>query len=121
MSQGSSAVIYKYGATVTSWKAPNAGTQTPVTERLFLSSKAYLDGSKPIRGGIPIAFPFFGPPSREEDKKMGQHGYARSEEWELLRTVMDNEAGVSVKFGMSPFSKFVICDRQLTIIPNLLL
>ncbi|KAG8927330.1 hypothetical protein FRC01_007665 [Tulasnella sp. 417] len=97
---GSSAEIYKYGATVTSWKAPAANTQTPVTERLFLSSKAYLDGSKPIRGGIPIAFPFFGPPSRDEDKKMGQHGYARAEEWELLRTVMDNEAGVSVKFGL---------------------
>ncbi|KAG9043901.1 hypothetical protein FS837_009024 [Tulasnella sp. UAMH 9824] len=105
LANGSSAVIYKYGATVTSWKAPNAGAQTPVTERLFLSSKAYLDGSKPIRGGIPIAFPFFGPPSREEDKKMGQHGYARGEVWELLRTVMDNEAGVSVKFGLTYLDK----------------
>lgn len=111
-------MIYKYGATVTSWKAPKAGTQDPVTERLFLSSKAFLDGSKPIRGGIPIAFPFFGPPSREEDKKMGQHGYARGEEWELLKTVMDNEAGVSVKFGTSLLSDFVICDRRLMIISN---
>ena len=47
---GESVTIYLYGATVTSWKANGE-------EQLFLSSKANLDGSKAIRGGIPLVFP----------------------------------------------------------------
>ena len=45
----SSAKIYLHGATVTSWKKGEK-------ELLFLSEKALLDGSKPIRGGIPLVF-----------------------------------------------------------------
>jgi glucose-6-phosphate 1-epimerase len=30
-------------------------------EKLFLSSKAILNGTKAIRGGIPLVFPQFGP------------------------------------------------------------
>ena len=47
---GESVTVYLYGATVTSWKANGE-------EQLFLSEKALLDGSKPIRGGIPLVFP----------------------------------------------------------------
>ena len=36
--------VYKYGATVTSWKINNE-------EQLFTSSKAILNGTKAIRGG----------------------------------------------------------------------
>lgn len=43
--------ILLYGATVISWKSANG------KENLFLSEKAHLDGSKPVRGGIPIVFP----------------------------------------------------------------
>jgi len=48
---GESVTVHLYGATVTSWKL--AGGE----EQLFLSEKAHLDGSKPIRGGIPLVFP----------------------------------------------------------------
>jgi glucose-6-phosphate 1-epimerase len=48
---GESVVIYLFGATVTSWKLADG------REQLFLSEKAVLDGSKPIRGGIPLVFP----------------------------------------------------------------
>ena len=47
---GESVTVHLYGATVTSWKARGQ-------EQLFLSQKAHLDGSKPIRGGIPVVFP----------------------------------------------------------------
>lgn len=47
---GESVTVYLYGATVTSWKVNGQ-------EQLFLSEKAHLDGSKPIRGGIPLVFP----------------------------------------------------------------
>lgn len=48
---GESIEVLLHGATVISWKS--AGGQ----ENLWLSSKAILDGSKPVRGGIPIVFP----------------------------------------------------------------
>ena len=43
--------VLLYGATVVSWKSANG------KENLFLSEKAHLDGSKPVRGGIPLVFP----------------------------------------------------------------
>lgn len=48
---GEKVEVLLFGATVISWKSARG------TENLFLSSKAYLDGSKPVRGGIPVVFP----------------------------------------------------------------
>jgi glucose-6-phosphate 1-epimerase len=48
---GESIEILLYGATVISWK--NAAGD----EKLWLSEAAKLDGSKPVRGGIPLVFP----------------------------------------------------------------
>jgi len=41
--------IHLYGATVTSWVCNGE-------EQLFLSSTSKMDGSKAIRGGIPLVF-----------------------------------------------------------------
>ena len=46
--------IALYGATLTSWSV--AGE-----ELIFVSPRAVRDGSKAIRGGIPICWPAFGP------------------------------------------------------------
>lgn len=100
--QGSSAEILLYGATVISWRSGSVPNPQPV-ERLFVSSKAALDGSKPVRGGIPVVFPCFGAPTHPEHLKLGQHGFARSETWTFNSIVMDNEAGVSVKLSMCDF------------------
>ncbi len=91
--------ILFYGATVVSWKVPNETAQPE--ERLFVSSKAFTDGSKPVRGGIPVVFPCFGAPTHPEHAKLSQHGFARNEIWTLDKVVMDNEAGVSVR--LRPF------------------
>lgn len=48
---GEAVEILLHGATVTSWKS--AGGQ----ENLWLSEKAVFDGSKPVRGGVPVVFP----------------------------------------------------------------
>lgn len=48
-------------------------------EALFLSTRAILDGSKPIRGGIPIAFPQFA-----AQGPLPMHGFARTSQWEVL-------------------------------------
>ncbi|KAJ2702438.1 hypothetical protein H4R19_005362 [Coemansia spiralis] len=76
---GASAEVYLYGATITSWTSRGV-------ERLFVSAQAKLDGSRPIRGGIPLVFPQFGP------GELPQHGFARTRKWVLV----DSEArGVS--------------------------
>lgn len=43
--------VLLHGATVISWKSATG------KENIFLSSEAHLDGSKPVRGGIPLVFP----------------------------------------------------------------
>ncbi|SGZ51284.1 CIC11C00000000129 [Sungouiella intermedia] len=87
--------ILKYGATVISW------TENGV-EQLWLSEGAKLDGSKPVRGGIPLVFPIFG---KQKDPnhatgKLPQHGFARNSTWEFLGQV--SESPVSVQFGLGP-------------------
>lgn len=101
--KGSSLELLLFGATVTSWKTGSQRNPEP-TERLFLSSRAVLDGSKPVRGGIPIVFPCFGPPIHPEHSRLPQHGFARSEPWKFDSAVMDNDAGVSVRLTLEPTS-----------------
>ncbi|KAI0825135.1 galactose mutarotase-like protein [Trametes gibbosa] len=99
--QGASAEILLYGATVISWRSASPTVPQPA-ERLFVSSKAVLDGSKPVRGGIPLVFPAFGAPTHPDHIRLPQHGFARNSVWAFSSTVMDNEAGVSVKLSLDP-------------------
>ncbi|RSH81518.1 hypothetical protein EHS25_006875 [Saitozyma podzolica] len=94
---GSSVEIYFFGATVTSWIQGGK-------ERMFLSSKSTLDASKPIRGGIPVVFPIFGPPpsSPPEYAALSQHGFARTQTWTLDKILMDREEGISVRLLAPP-------------------
>ena len=107
--QGSSAELLLYGATVISWKSGTTADPQPI-ERLFVSSKAALDGSKPVRGGIPVIFPCFGPPTHPEHMRLGQHGFARSVVWTFDSVVMDNDAGVSVRLSESHSTRMTIID-----------
>lgn len=47
---GDTVEILLYGATVISWKSNGK-------ENIFVSKEAKLDGSKAVRGGIPVVFP----------------------------------------------------------------
>ncbi len=61
--------------------------QDPV---LWLSSLVPMDKNKPIRGGIPLCWPWFGP--HESDKTKPAHGFARNAEWQVSETKrIDNE------------------------------
>lgn len=97
--QGATAEILLFGATVISWKTAEKGGSRDPIERLFLSSKAALDGSKAVRGGIPVVFPCFGPPEHPDHSKLPQHGFARNELWAFDGVVMDSDAGVSVRLS----------------------
>jgi glucose-6-phosphate 1-epimerase len=73
-----SATVYLQGAHLTHWQP--AG-QKPV---LFLSRKSDFVQGKPIRGGVPIAFPWFATDSKKdrfEGKPGPSHGFARIQEW----------------------------------------
>lgn len=74
-SECSSVSIHLFGATIISWKSNGE-------EQLYLSSTACLDGSKPIRGGIPLVFPQFGPCDQHKFV-MPQHGFARLVKWKV--------------------------------------
>lgn len=94
-SPGTTAEILKFGATVVSWQIDD-------DEKLWLSDGAKLDGSKAVRGGIPLVFPVFG---KAKDPKhptgpLPQHGFARNSTWEFLGQV--SESPVSVQFGLGP-------------------
>ena len=87
------ATIYLQGAHVTHWKP--AG-QVPA---IFLSQRAEFVPGKPIRGGVPIIFPWF---SERHDGKTGpQHGFARISEWELAFAAMAGEE-LHLAFTLAP-------------------
>lgn len=113
--EGASVTVLLYGATIISWKSPSIDNPE-IKERLFVSSKAALDGSKPVRGGIPIVFPCFGAPTLPEHSKLGQHGFARNETWKFDSTVMDNDAGVSVRFVLETNPKiFAVYEKPFSL------
>jgi glucose-6-phosphate 1-epimerase len=69
---GAEAIITLFGAQVVSWKTSEG------VERLFCSRQSALDGSKAIRGGVPVIFPQFA----ERGQGM-RHGFARVSTWRL--------------------------------------
>jgi glucose-6-phosphate 1-epimerase len=79
-----SGTVYLHGAHVAAWQP--AGFD----EVLWLSQKSLWETGKPIRGGVPICFPWFGP------RKDGPgHGTARLQAWEI-ESVRQEPAGVTV-------------------------
>ena len=85
----STAEIYLQGAHVTHFKKKN---EQPL---LFLSQCSRFAEGQPIRGGIPVVFPWFGP--REG---LSQHGFARLKEWELKEFAPAPDGSVSVRFRL---------------------
>lgn len=69
------ATISLWGGHILSFIPKNDGR-----ERLFISEKALFDGSKSIRGGVPVCWPWFG--SRQDGFQA--HGYVRMQDWHVL-------------------------------------
>jgi len=65
-----------HGAHVLDW------TPTGVDPVLFLSKHSVFAPGQPIRGGVPICFPWFGPHPNDPDAPA--HGYARLNPWRLV-------------------------------------
>ena len=82
---GASAIVTMHGAHVVSWQPKRGG------DRLFLSERSPFATGKPIRGGIPVIFPQFGP-----DGPLPRHGFARTRDWALV----DQHAGEDFARGI---------------------
>ncbi|KAK7208057.1 galactose mutarotase-like domain-containing protein [Myxozyma melibiosi] len=90
---GSSVKVLLHGANILSWKVNGA-------EKLFLSEGAILDGSKAVRGGVPLVFPVFGKATSGPTATLPQHGFARLSTWEFLGQT--TESPLAVQFGLGP-------------------
>ena len=87
------ATIYTMGAHVTHWK--RAG-EAPA---IFLSQRAEFAEGKPIRGGVPVIFPWFG--ERHDGKTGPMHGFARLSEWDLAFAGMSGD-DLHLAFTLAP-------------------
>jgi D-hexose-6-phosphate mutarotase len=86
----SQAEIYLHGAHVTQYQKH---AEPPL---LFLSQCSRFESGAPIRGGIPIIFPWFGKPA----DKPGQHGLVRNRDWELAEITSPADGSVIVRMHL---------------------
>ena len=87
----SAAEIYLHGAHVAHFQKNG---EPPL---IFMSRKSWFENGKPIRGGVPICFPWFG--NRDGEPS---HGFARIAAWELVKTATTPNGEVSLKFALPP-------------------
>ena len=85
----SNAEIYLHGAHVTGFQKKG---EPPL---LFMSAASEFAPGKPIRGGIPVIFPWFG--AREGSPA---HGSARITAWELKETALLPNGAVELRFSL---------------------
>jgi glucose-6-phosphate 1-epimerase len=90
---GAQATMTLYGAHLVSWQGADK------RERIFCSARSALDGSRAIRGGVPVIFPQFA----ERGAGM-RHGFARVSVWRL--------AGSGVEDGAT-YAEFALEARDL--------
>lgn len=77
--------IYDYGAHVTAWQPRS---EQPV---IWTPDDLQVTESEPIRGGIPVCFPWFG--SGPAGDKKPVHGLARTSRWLLVDSFLDEAEG----------------------------
>ncbi len=79
------AQISLYGAHVLTFEPAD------MDDVLMMSNKSTFEKGKPLRGGIPLCFPWFGP--HATDKSFPPHGFARLMDWSVKSTAqLDNGA-----------------------------
>lgn len=94
--------VYPHGAHITHFQPRG---KKPV---LFLSPKSAFEEGKPIRGGVPVIFPWFGP---REGGPGPMHGFVRLQSWNVREV---KQAGEHVRVIMAISSD----DQTRAIWPN---
>ena len=103
------AEIYQHGAHVTCYCRKG---ETPI---LFLSESSDFLPDKPIRGGVPVIFPWFG--AREGH---AFHGFARLTDWDLTESLALPDGSIRLTF-LLPGSSELRVEYVVTVGASLLL
>jgi glucose-6-phosphate 1-epimerase len=97
--KAATATVYIQGAHLTAWQP--AGFEPAI----LLSHKSDFAPGKPIRGGIPIAFPWFAG-DRKQDRIDGHpgpsHGFARIQDWTLESMMPFPGDSIHLTFTLGP-------------------
>jgi glucose-6-phosphate 1-epimerase len=80
--------IYLYGSQVMSWQP--AGAQ----EVIFVSERSLWQEGQPIRGGVPICFPWFR--AKSDDPHAPKHGFVRTRVWQLDSVTQQHDGSLEV-------------------------
>jgi len=93
-------------------------------ERLWLSPTAVMDKSKPIRGGVPICWPWFSniSPNNEVNEQLPAHGFVRNQDWhvhsitetqdETVIMLSPNQLGMfGFSSNLSVFVEFIFSEK----------
>lgn len=99
------AKISLYGGQVLSWQPKGS------KDIFWLSKDSHFEQGKAIRGGIPICWPWFGAHPDDLENKMGNHGFARAQQWQV-DNIDISEQGVEINLtwqgvnmnGLWPFA-----------------
>ena len=89
----STAEIYLHGAHVAGFQ------KTGEPPLIFMSAKSFFAAGKPIRGGVPICFPWFGGRDGEP-----AHGFVRLTEWQLVKTAAATDGTVTITLALPQLS-----------------
>jgi glucose-6-phosphate 1-epimerase len=93
----STAEIYLHGAHVTGFQKKG---KAPL---LFMSKESEFKDGAPIRGGVPLIFPWFGPLEGHPS-----HGFARLREWNIRETGLLPDGSVRVELTLPEVEGFEI-------------
>ena len=89
---GGTGEVFLHGAHLVSW---TPAAQSPV---LWMSDTSRFADNTPIRGGVPICFPWFG--LRADHPDAPQHGFARLSDW-ALGGASDHGSATSLEFRLT--------------------
>ena len=88
------AELYLHGAHLCRWQP--RGQRNPV---LWMSEQSRFEAGAPIRGGVPICFPWFGP--KRGDPSAPAHGIARISRWNLERAAVEPDGDAIIRLGLA--------------------
>jgi D-hexose-6-phosphate mutarotase len=88
------ALVYVQGAHVAHFQ-PKGGR--PV---LWMSAASRFEAGKPLRGGVPVCFPWFGPKAGAPEAPM--HGFARILPWTLAAVTRGTDGSLRAELELGP-------------------
>lgn len=91
-----SAEVYLHGAHVTEFTVRG---QKPL---LFMSARSQFAEGKPIRGGVPVIFPWFGPCQGRPEAPA--HGFARTRAWAVESVAEEAGGAITAVLRLEPDS-----------------